>query len=89
MQTSRDRQKLLNRVKRIHGQIASVERRLAAEHDCFNVLMLLAAVRGGINALMAEVVEDHIREHLVREGQEALTPDLAEELVDLMRAYLK
>lgn len=61
--------KLLNRVKRIRGQMDSVERALASEgHDCADVLMLLAAARGGINGLMAEVLEDHIRLHLLKDG---------------------
>ncbi len=88
--TERDRAKLLNRVKRIRGQIDSIERTLAKEgHACADVLMLLAAVRGGINALMAEVLEDHIRLHLLKDGHAPLTPDLGEELIDLVRAYLK
>ena len=53
------------------------------------VLMLLAAVRGGINGLMAEVLEDHIRLHLLQDDRASLTPDLAEDLIDLVRAYLK
>jgi len=88
--TERDRAKLRNRVKRIHGQIESVERKLSTDdHDCAQVLMLLAAVRGGINSLMAEVLEDHIRLHLLQDGHAPLTPDLGEELIDLVRAYLK
>jgi DNA-binding FrmR family transcriptional regulator len=59
------------------------------EHDCANVLMLLAAVRGGIDGLMAEVMEDHIRLHLVGPKARALTPELGEELIDLVRAYMK
>jgi DNA-binding FrmR family transcriptional regulator len=86
---SRERTKLLNRVKRIRGQVDAVERTLAAEENCTDVLMLLAAARGGINALMAEVLEDHIRLHLLQEGRTPLTPDLGEELIDLVRAYLK
>lgn len=89
MEISRDRAKLLNRVKRIQGQMESVKRTLADEHDCTKVLMLLAAVRGGINSLMAEVLEDHIRLHLLKDGAAPLTPDLGEELIDLVRAYLK
>ena len=89
-QSERDRAKLRNRVKRIHGQIESIERTLSTEeHDCAQVLMLLAAVRGGINGLMAEVLEDHIRLHLLKDGHEPMTPDLGEELIDLVRAYLK
>jgi DNA-binding FrmR family transcriptional regulator len=53
------------------------------------VLMLLAAVRGGINGLMGEVLEDHIRFHLTAESKEQIAPDLAEDLIDLVRAYLK
>ena len=86
----RERVKLINRAKRIHGQMGKVERSLTEREDCAEVLMLLAAVRGGINALMAEVLEDHIRLHLLRHGQRhALTPELGEELIDLVRAYMK
>jgi DNA-binding FrmR family transcriptional regulator len=82
--------KLLNRVKRIRGQIDSVERALASEeHDCADVLMLLAAARGGINGLMGEVLEDHIRLQLLKDGHAPLTPELGEDLIDLVRAYLK
>jgi DNA-binding FrmR family transcriptional regulator len=86
---SRERTKLLNRVKRIRGQIDAVERTLSAKDNCTDVLMLLAAARGGINGLMAEVLEDHIRLHLLQDGRTPLTPDLGEELIDLVRAYLK
>ncbi len=86
---SRERVKLLNRVKRIRGQMDAVERTLAEDRNCTDVLMLLAAVRGGINGLMAEVLEDHIRLHLLKDSTEPLTPDLGEELIDLVRAYLK
>jgi DNA-binding FrmR family transcriptional regulator len=85
-QTERERLKLLNRVKRIRGQIAAVERALEAEDDCPDILMQLAAVRGGVNSLMAEVLEDHIRLHLPVKGA---TPEIAEDLIDLVRAYLK
>jgi FrmR/RcnR family transcriptional regulator, repressor of rcnA expression len=89
-QINREQAKLLNRMKRIRGQMDSVERKLSSEdHDCAEILMLLAAVRGGINGLMAEVLEDHIRHHLVEDGHAPLTPDLGEDLIDLVRAYLK
>jgi DNA-binding FrmR family transcriptional regulator len=85
----RERLKLLNRVKRIRGQITAVERALGAEDECPDVLMQLAAVRGGVNSLMAEVLEDHIRLHLVGKETRAIAPDIAEDLIDLVRAYLK
>ena len=51
--------------------------------------MLLAAVRGGVNSLMGEVMETHIRFHLVDGVKEQIAPELAEDLIDLVRAYLK
>ena len=66
-----------------------VERSLSEENDCSNILMLLAAVRGGIDGLMAEVMEDHIRLHMIGPNAKALTPELGEELIDLVRAYMK
>jgi DNA-binding FrmR family transcriptional regulator len=89
MELDRERVKLINRAKRIGGQMHRVERSLTEEHDCTNVLMLLAAVRGGIDGLMAEVLEDHIRLHLIGPKAKALTPELGEELIDLVRAYMK
>jgi DNA-binding FrmR family transcriptional regulator len=89
MHTPAERTKLLNRVKRIQGQTERIKTTLEEDNECAEVLMQLAAVRGGINSLMAEVLEHHIREHLLGGGATPLTPDLGEELIDLVRAYLK
>ena len=86
----RQDKKLLARIKRIRGQVDAIERSLGSDTDCADVLMLLANVRGGINSLMGEVLEDHIREHMLQPGQHALpSQEVAEDLIDLVRAYLK
>ncbi len=81
--------KLLQRVRKLRGQLDTVERSLSSDADCGDQLMLLAAVRGGVNSLMAEVLETHIRFHLVDGAKEQIAPELAEDLIDLVRAYLK
>ncbi|HWY53839.1 MAG TPA: metal/formaldehyde-sensitive transcriptional repressor [Terriglobales bacterium] len=86
----REKQKLIARIKRIRGQVDSIERSLTTDDDCADVLMLLANVRGGINSLMAEVLEDHIRLHMLTNEKTAMPPaELAEDLIGLVRAYLK
>ncbi len=86
----REKQKLVSRIRRIRGQVDSIERILTAGDDCADVLMLLATVRGGINSLMAEVLEDHIRHHLSSGERGSASPqELAEDMIDLVRAYLK
>jgi len=85
----REQLKLLQRVRRLRGQLDAVERLVKADEDCSGQLMLLAAVRGGINGLMGEVLETHIRFHLVDGAKEQIAPELAEDLIDLVHAYLK
>ena len=86
----REKQKLLSRIKRLGGQIDAVERSVSEGDECADILMLLAAIRGGVNSLMAEILEDHIRLHVGRpnRGKES-TEELTEDLISLVRAYLK
>ncbi|BDT58177.1 transcriptional regulator [Massilia varians] len=81
---------MLARVRRIRGQVEAIERALEAEAGCAEVLHLLAASRGAMNGLMAEVIEDHVREHLAaRDLTEAERGEGADELLEVIRAYLK
>lgn len=89
-QISKEKQKLLSRIKRLGGQIDAVERSVAEGDECADILMLLAAIRGGVNSLMAEILEDHVRLHILHPNRGAESPEeLTEDLINLVRAYLK
>ena len=88
--TLKDKAKLLGRVKRIIGQVEALKRALEGEQECGEVLRLIAASRGAMDSLMAEVLEGHVRAHAfggVKPGSEAA--QAAEEVVDVIRTYLK
>jgi DNA-binding FrmR family transcriptional regulator len=89
--TIREKNKLLARVRRIRGQVEAIERALDSEAGCELVMHLIAGVRGAIAGLMAEVVEDHVRTHLVDDEKHpgALNTEAAEQLLDVVRTYLK
>ena len=89
--TVREKQKLLTRVRRMRGQVEAIERALENESSCEQVLHLIAGVRGAMAGLMAEVVEDHVRSHLVDPEKHpgALNVEAAEQLMDVIRTYLK
>ena len=89
--TVREKQKLLGRVRRIRGQIDAIERALESEAGCDEVMHLIAGMRGATAGLMAEVVEDHVRTHLVdsRNRPQALPDDAADKLMEVVRTYLK
>lgn len=89
--TTKDKAKLLSRVRRIRGQVEAIGRALDGAHECSSVLQLMAACRGALNGLMAEVMEGHIRFHVVDPKSIKNTPQVeaAEELIDVVRTYLK
>ena len=89
--TVREKSKLLGRVRRIRGQVEALERALEAEQGCAEVLHQIAAVRGAMNGLMAEVIEDHISTHIADPAiaSNAERSKGANELIDVIRTYLK
>ena len=89
--TVRDKNKLLNRVRRIRGQVDAIERALAEEQDCSDLLRTIAACRGAINGLMGEVIEGHIRFHVVDPDSKPTTRQAAaaQQLMDVVKTYLK
>ena len=89
--TIREKNKLLARVKRIRGQVDAIERALDGEVGCDRIMHMIAGIRGAVAGLMSEVVEDHIRTHLVdpTKNPDALNADAAEQLIEVVHTYLK
>ena len=89
--TIREKAKLLARVRRLRGQVEAIERALDGEAGCEQVMHLIAGARGAMAGLMAEVVEDHVRTHLVDADKHpnALNAEAAEQLLEVVRSYLK
>jgi DNA-binding FrmR family transcriptional regulator len=87
---AREKQKLLNRLKRLRGQVEAIERAVESDGECTRVLQQATAWRGAMDGFIAEVIEDHIREHMI---DPALEPDdarrfAAEELISIVHSYL-
>jgi DNA-binding FrmR family transcriptional regulator len=86
-----DKQKLLNRIRRLRGQVDAVTRALEADAGCTEIMRLLTTVRGAINGAMAEVVEEHIRDHMI-DPERKITPaeqDATDELLTVLRTYMR
>ena len=86
-----EKQKLLNRVRRLRGQVEALERALDAEVECIQIMQQLTAARGAISSLMAEVVEDHIRMHMLDPDRQPTIgeSEATEQLVSVMHSYIK
>ena len=91
--TIREKQKLLARVRRIRGQVEAIERALESEAGCERVMHLLASTRAAMAGLTAEVVEEHVRTHLMEpkagSGSSAGRQEAAQQLLAVFRTYLR
>lgn len=89
--TVKDKEKLVARIGRIRGQLNAVERALIQEKDCYQILQTTAACRGAMNSLMAEILEGHIRFHLLEHtaNRKKERERAAYEIIDVLNAFLK
>jgi FrmR/RcnR family transcriptional regulator, repressor of frmRAB operon len=88
--TLREQKRLINRVHRLRGQVDAVERALTANASCSEIIQRVTAARGAIDGLMAELLEEHVREYLLSDKPmaEDARQRAAEELIGIIHSYL-
>ena len=90
-----EKKRAVTRLRRIRGQAEALEKVIEAGASCGDVLQQLAAMRGGISGLMADVLEGHVRERFGHADCGAVCDDPThlhaqiDEVAQLMRSYLK
>ena len=89
--TIKDKKRVTARIGRIRGQLNAIERAVLAEKDCFQILQTAAACRGALSGLMAEILEGHIRYHLLDPGPTARADRrrAAREVIEIANAFLR
>jgi len=84
---NREQLDLVNRTKKVIGQLESVQRALEEDAHCADVLQRLAAARGAINSLMGELLENHILNHMPRKNK--ASAEAAQDIIEIVRTYLR
>jgi FrmR/RcnR family transcriptional regulator, repressor of frmRAB operon len=87
--TTKNKVKTLSRVRRIKGEVEAIERALEGDSECEDILQLVASCRGALNGLMAELIEGHLKFHVLVEGQKTLPSqrEAADELIAVVKRY--
>lgn len=87
---SKNKDRIIARVRRIAGQVAAIERTVQDDGSCSETLHLVAAVRGAVAGLMDQLVEEHLRAHVAAPGlSEEERAEGAEELATVLRRHFK
>ncbi|RDJ14556.1 Ni(II)/Co(II)-sensing transcriptional repressor DmeR [Rhizobium grahamii] len=87
--TTHHKKKLMARVSRLKGQLEAVERALEQERPCGDILQLLASIRGALNGLTGEVLDDHLHEHVLHAADEKARAEAVEEISEVLRTYIR
>ena len=87
--TQRNQANLLARVRRLTGQMQALERALLADAACADVLQQLASIRGAVNGLTAELMDGHLREHVLEASDDAARQQAVDELSAILRTYIR
>jgi DNA-binding FrmR family transcriptional regulator len=90
-QTTEEKTKLLQRVRRLRGQVDAVERALEADASCAELIQLAVSARGALSSLIAELLEEHIRANLADPAKDRDRDRArgAKQLIEVIHAYLK
>lgn len=79
---------LQNRLKRVEGQVRGVQKMLAEDAYCTDILTQVAAIQAALNAFNRELLETHIRTCVVQDiqsGDETVVTDLVKTIHKLMK----
>lgn len=79
---------LLNRLKRIEGQVRGIEAMIENDAYCNDVLIQSAAVNAAMNAFNKELLASHIRGCVardIRDGRDEVIDELVTTLQKLMK----
>ena len=88
LRAQEEKKKLLNRLRRIEGQVRGLQAMVEADAYCDDVLTQSAAVNAAINAFNRELLAEHLRTCVTRDlknGHEEIVDELAATLQKLMK----
>lgn len=83
-----ERKKLMNRLKRIEGQVRGLQKMLENDAYCADILTQSAAVNAAINAFNKDLLARHLHTCVVRDiraGDDSAVDELAELVKKLMK----
>ena len=90
--TAESRKKLTNRLNRIAGQVAGIQRMVDEDRYCVDILAQIAAVRSALDSVGVELLTDHVSSCVVGHGTESehecAKPMTQEQLIEEVKTVL-
>lgn len=86
MRDAKSKENLMNRLRRIEGQVRGVQNMVDEERDCMEIMQQLAAVRSAVHSATTAFIQDYASTCLLQadEGDPDSRRELVENLVALV-----
>ncbi len=84
-----EKKKMLNRIRRINGQVDAVGRMIENEEYCVDVLMQISAATGALSKVAEIVLENHLKTCVTEAMQNDDAQDREQKLEELMKLFRK
>jgi DNA-binding FrmR family transcriptional regulator len=80
---------LLSRLRRIEGQVRGIERMVAEDRYCIDVLTQIGAIQAALDKVALGLLDDHARHCVIEGGADGSPEELTEELMGAVGRLLR
>lgn len=87
--TKRDKKQLLTRINRLKGQLESAARKIEKGDECYKVMQVLASCRGALHGLMLDLIDGHVKMHVVQAKTRRSAASGGREVTQIFRSFWK
>lgn len=84
-----NKQQLLNRLKRIEGQVRGIHQMVENDRYCVDILHQISAVQSAMNKVSLALLEDHTHHCVANAIKENNGEEAIKELMDVMKTMTK
>ena len=85
-----DKQALVARLHRIEGQVRGIERMLADDRYCIDIITQISAVTTALESVAFRILDDHVNHcvaHALASGDRDVASEKTRELLDAVRRF--
>lgn len=86
---SRNKMDLMQRLKRIEGQVRGLQRMIDEDEYCVDILVQVAAVRAALTKVGLTLLESHTRGCVARAVKEDRGDEAIDEVMDVIMKFIK
>ncbi len=81
--------KLVQRLKRIEGQVRGIQRMVDDDKYCVDILIQVAAARAALNQVGLALFEGHTRHCIINAVKQERSDEVIDELMDVIMRFIK